>query len=209
LTDALAANELLQSLPSIGGMDDSPRGRVLRAAAYLFHVQGYARTTVRELAQLIGIQSGSLFHHFKSKDEILCAVMAEAIIYNLGQMHCAVSENDTPEAQLKALIRAELESINGNTSYAMAVLVYEWNAITKDQQQPLLAMRQEYEGLWLAVLEALKAQSSLAHDAFIWRRLISGATFGTAMWYNPKGRVNLDELTEMTLALALGAAAAS
>jgi len=65
----------LDDLPQVGGLNDSPRGRVLRAAAYLFHLQGYSRTTVREIAQVVGIQSGSLFHHFKTKEDILCAVM--------------------------------------------------------------------------------------------------------------------------------------
>lgn len=202
--NSLAVAQVLNELPPIGGMDDSPRGRVLRAAAYLFHEQGYARTTVRELAQVIGIQSGSLFHHFKSKDDILCAVMKEAIVYNLQQMHHAIAQGTTAKEQLKGLIRAELESINGNTSKAMAVLVYEWNTITKEQQQPLLAMRQEYESIWLKVLKELKIAGQIEHDTFIWRRLISGATFGTALWYKPNGRISLEELTDVTLAMAMG-----
>ncbi len=200
----LMSPELLHALPAIGGMDDSPRGRVLRAAAYLFHEQGYARTTVRELAQMVGIQSGSLFHHFKSKDAILCAVMSEAIIYNLQQMHQAIESGATPAERLKGLIRAELESINGNTSHAMAVLVYEWNAITEQQQVPLLAMREEYESLWVNVLDDLIQEGKLKHDAFIWRRLISGSTFGTALWYKSNGRVSIAELTEVSFAMAMG-----
>lgn len=194
---------LLHALPPIGGMDDSPRGRVLRAAAYLFHEQGYARTTVRELALMVGIQSGSLFHHFKSKDAILCAVMEEAIIYNLQQMHHAIKQGATPTERLKGLILAELESINGKTSHAMSVLVYEWNAITEQQQEPLLAMREEYESLWLKVLDDLKLEGKVNHDTFICRRLISGATFGTALWFKPNGRISIPELAEVTLAMAL------
>jgi AcrR family transcriptional regulator len=194
----------LHELPPIGGMDDSPRGRVLRAAAYLFHKQGYARTTVRELALVIGIQSGSLFHHFKSKDDILCAVMEEAIVYNLAQMREAIALGSTPSQRLHGLIKAELESINGNTSRAMAVLVYEWNAISREQQAPLLAIRDVYENLWIEVLNDLRAEGHLKHDAFIWRRLISGVTFGTALWYKPTGRVSLAELTEITYAMAMG-----
>ena len=72
----------LEKIPSFGNLDDSPRGRVLRAAAHLFRVQGYSGTTVREIAALVGIQSGSLFHHFRSKEEILFVVMKEVIIYN-------------------------------------------------------------------------------------------------------------------------------
>ncbi len=199
----LAAIQMLSELPPIGGMDDSPRGRVLRAAAFLFHKQGYTRTTVRELAQVIGIQSGSLFHHFKSKDDILCAVMEEALIYNLKQMHDAIAKEPNAEARLKGLIQAELKSLHGNTSKAMAVLVYEWNAISIEQQKPLLEIRNEYEALWLGVLEDLKKQGKLKHDAFIWRRLISGSTFGTALWFKSNGSLTLEGLTEITFAMAM------
>ena len=44
--------------------------------------QGFERTTVRDWrASAVGIQSGSIFHHFKSKDEILRSVMEETIRY--------------------------------------------------------------------------------------------------------------------------------
>lgn len=49
---------------------DSARGKLLQTAAHLFRNKGFERTTVRDLASAVGIQSGSIFHHFKSKDEI-------------------------------------------------------------------------------------------------------------------------------------------
>ena len=54
---------------------DSARGNLLQAAAHLFRNKGYERTTVRDLASAVGIQSGSIFHHFKSKVEILRACL--------------------------------------------------------------------------------------------------------------------------------------
>ena len=74
----------IEQIPKIVCFDDSPRGRLLLGAAYLFYKQGYDKTTVRQLGEFIGIQSGSLFHHFKSKDDILATVMEQTIIYNLN-----------------------------------------------------------------------------------------------------------------------------
>ena len=67
---------------AINGIDDSPRGRLLSAAAHLFRDKGFDRTTVRDIAASVGIQSGSIFHHFKSKEDILFAVMEEVIQFN-------------------------------------------------------------------------------------------------------------------------------
>ena len=109
----------IEQIPNIPCFDDSPRGRLLHGAAYLFHKQGYDKTTVRELAQFIGIQSGSLFHHFKSKDDILAHVMEQTIIYNLARLNDAATQSTDPEQQLRALIKP-------NSSQLLEILVQPW-----------------------------------------------------------------------------------
>lgn len=202
----MEAMQSLEDIPHMGGLDDSPRGRVLRAAAHLFCSQGYERTTVRDLARVVGIQSGSLFHHFKTKEDILYGVMEEAIRYNHARMQEAVTRGSTPRERLRGLIRAELESINGDTGDAMSVLVYEWNALSADNQRPLLAMRAEYEALWEGVLADAREQGMTTQDPFIARRLVGGAISWTRMWYKRNGPLSLDQLSEMVLEMALGRA---
>src|SRR6218665_3055224 len=175
--------QALSDIPHMGGLDDSPRGRVLRAAAHLFCTQGYERTTVRDLARVVGIQSGSLFHHFKTKQDILHAVMEEGIRYNLAGMEALVAEGRSPRDTLLGLIRAELESINGDTGDAMTVLVHEWKALEPDNQTRLLELRERYEKLWLDVLAELRVQGLVQHDPFVWRRLLFGGISWTRMWY--------------------------
>lgn len=199
-----ALSPTLSSIPVMGGLDDSPRGRVLRAAAHLFRTQGYARTTVRDLARVVGIQSGSLFHHFKTKEDILLAVMEEGIRFNLERMKEAVAPEDGPRQQLRRLIRAELESIMGETGDAMTVLVYEWGAVSPDKQRELLALREDYEACWMQALKAAHEQGLLRHDPFITRRLLAGAVNWTRNWYKPDGPVTLEQLAEQVLEMALG-----
>lgn len=199
----MSAVQTLSNIPHMGGLDDSPRGRVLRAAAHLFRTQGYERTTVRDLARVVGIQSGSLFHHFKTKEDILCAVMEEAITYNTARMREAVEQGGSTREKLLGLIRAELESINGDTGDAMAVLFFEWQGISADKQKLLLEMRSRYESYWLDVLTAARSEGLITHDPFLWRRLLSGAIAWTVMWYKRQGPVPVAELAEMTLDMAL------
>ena len=189
----------LDALPQMGGLDNSARGKVLRVAAYLFQQKGYARTTVRELATMVGIQSGSLFHHFKTKDEILIAIMQEAICFNTARLEHDIQQVTGTINQIKALILAELQSINGDSGSAMAVLVFEWDTLTQKQQAPLLNMRDNYENIWLDVLKRAQAEGIIQHSPFIWRRLIGGAIAWTVTWYNPKGTMSLEQLSEVLL----------
>ena len=193
----------IEQIPNIPCFDDSPRGRLLHGAAYLFHHPGYAPPPARELPQCTGIPSGTLFHHLQSKDDILAHVMEQTIIYNLARLNDAATQYTDPEQQLRALIKAELISITGDTGAAMAVLVYEWFALSKEKQDYLLKMRNEYEQIWLDVIEKLRTQGKVKHDAFIWRRLIGGAISWTVTWYKSEGKVKIDELTEMVWEMAL------
>ncbi|QBM16222.1 hypothetical protein MARI_03020 [Marinobacter sp. JH2] len=180
----------------------SARGRLLAEAATLFRDKGYERTTVRDLAAAVGIQSGSLFHHFRTKEEILKAVMVETIRLNTAVMRAAVERESAPEAKLRALIHAELESINGRTGEAMAVLVYEWRSLSESSQEEVLALREVYEGLWLSVLQQLKDGGQLSSDVFIARRMLTGALSWTVTWYRPeRGGLTLDGLTDEVMAM--------
>ena len=111
----------------------SAKGRLMRAAAHLFKTKGYERTTVRELGAAVGIQSGSLFHHFKSKEDILLGVMEETIIINMARMHEALKQSESIKERLLSLITCELESVHKDTGEAMSVLVYEWRSL-KDRK---------------------------------------------------------------------------
>ena len=193
----------IHNIQPIACFDHSPKGRLLLGAAYLFHKQGYAKTTVRELANFIGIQSGSLFHHFTSKDDILANVMKQTIIYNHDRLLNAIQQSDDPQQQLKNLIKAELISITGDTGSAMAVLVYEWQALSQERQDELLKMRNAYEDIWLDVIHQLRELGKIKHDTFIWRRLMGGAIAWTVTWYRPDGKMSIDELTEMVWEMAI------
>ena len=194
----------LERIPSFGCLDDSPRGRVLRAAAHLFRVNGYEGTTVREIASLVGIQSGSLFHHFKSKEEILFTVMKEVIEYTSAKQNDAINQVVSYRDKLKALIISELYAINGVTCDAMTVLVFEWNALSRAHQHDLLELRTAYENTWVGILQQLKAETGYVQSAHVWRKFLVGSIAWTVTWFKKDGSLSLEDLAEQLLLMALG-----
>jgi TetR/AcrR family transcriptional regulator, cholesterol catabolism regulator len=179
------------------GPPETPKQRILRAAAHLFRTQGYDRTTVRELADAVGILSGSLFHHFPSKEAILEAVMADVIALNTTRLERSLRAACSPLERLRALVHSELVSIHGETGEAMSLLFLEWRSLRADAQQRLLAMRDRYEANWLDALRAVGHA-----EPFVLRRLLTGAIAHTATWYRPEGPMDLDSLTDCVTALA-------
>lgn len=197
----------MQELVASGQVTDpeSPRGKLLQEAARLFRRKGYERTTVRDLANAVGIQSGSIFHHFKSKEEILRSVMEETVIYNTALLRAALSEASDLRERVLALIRGELQSIIGGTGEAMAVLVYEWRSLSEEGKAQVLALRDQYEQVWLGVLEEARAAGYVQSDPFILRRFLTGALSWTTTWYRPDGPMTLDSLAAEALAMVIRA----
>ncbi|MED5610717.1 MULTISPECIES: TetR/AcrR family transcriptional regulator [Pseudomonas] len=206
--DDQKAREVMLELVANGQVTDpeSARGKLLQTAAHLFRAKGYERTTVRDLAGAVGIQSGSIFHHFKSKDEILRSVMEETILYNTALMRAALADAEDLRERLLALIRCELQSIMGGTGEAMAVLVYEWRSLSPEGQAYILGLRDIYEQMWLDVLGEARAAGFCEGDPFILRRFLTGALSWTMTWFRQDGSMTLDDLAEQALLLVYKAA---
>lgn len=186
----------------------SPKGALLAAAAALFRSQGYSRTTVRDLARSVGIQSGSIFHHFKTKEDILEAVMAETIIVCTEQMQNAVADpNLSTTAKIQALLECEIESILGETGRGLGVLVFEWNSLSQDKRSRVLELRAGYEGIWLGVFDQAQAEGILVMEPAILRRFLTGSLSWIVNWYKPEGDLQVPQLAELAMRMLIRQAA--
>lgn len=179
---------------------DSPRGRLLDCSARLFRQKGYERTTVRDIAAAVGIQSGSIFHHFPTKEAILQAVMSEALVYFTEQLRDAIEAQEGAEQKLLACIRSELEfTVADDTSAVMSVLITEWRCLSAAHQKDILEYRAGYEQLWMHVLSDANSSGVIEGDEFILRRMLAGGIHWTTTWFQPDGKMSIDELAQETL----------
>ena len=180
-----------------------PRGRILAVAAKQFCANGYSSTTVRDLAAEVGILSGSIFHHFKNKEEILFCVMQEVVLamdYVLAQ---SLSESGTVKQRLRSLIATELLFIHGTTHNASSVLVSEWRALSSEHQAQVLNSRKSYDGLWLEILSQAQREKLIVNDPVLLHKLLHGAMAWSQHWYQPDGTVTMDQLIDQVLNLAI------
>jgi len=183
---------------------DTARGRLLAAAAGLFREKGYAGTTVRDIAGAVGILSGSLFHHFSSKEDILFAVMESVIAAMRRDLEAALADASTPQARVRALIAVELAYLHGPASNATSVLFHDWRALSPERQTPLLQGRDAYFALWHDTLAQAHAAELTALEPEVLRQFLHGALAWTSFWYRPEGGLSLDALTDRAVALAVG-----
>lgn len=177
---------------------------ILRAAASLFRKKGYERTSVRELAEAVGLQSGSLFHHFKTKDEILVEVMKQGLALASAFVISAIAPASTPQLKVKALFRAYLIAMlsEQHRDY-MTVLLYDFRSLSPVLARKVNQFRSDLETRWQAVLDDAFPPDKSGVGVRIKAQFIFGAMNWALQWYNPKGTLSLDELAEQFASLSL------
>ncbi len=165
-------------------MNDSPRRKELtRQAAQLFVQEGFDRTTVRMLAQEMGIKSGSLFHHFRDKQEILAAVIEEGTENALGIARAALDDCDSnPASRLHAMARAHLETLLTDRN-AHVVALYEWRRLDAPARaiSATCAMPTRHSGRGD---RRCPGRRLIRGDRFLVSRFVMGALNWTVRWYD-------------------------
>lgn len=200
------SEEIRNELIADGRITDpkSARGAVLNTAASLFRRKGYLQTKVRDIGREAGILPGSIFHHYRSKDEILRTVMEESVILNLARLKRALQARPGLEERLRTLISVELYAMNGETGEAWSVMVDEWRNLSDEGKATILRLREEYEGIWLGALREAHAAGLVSMEPDILRKLLAGSVHWTPTWFRHGGGLSLDDLTDRVWQLATG-----
>ncbi len=175
---------------------ESAKGRLLREARQLFKEKGFTKTTVRDIAAAVGILSGSIFHHFPNKEDILRCVMEETIRVSLARLKSELEGVDTTEDQIRTLIRCELDAIYGREGQDFTILVSEWRSLNPSSQAKVLEFREVYENLWHQVFNDAQAQGLSPLGGVVLRGFVRGALVDTINWYKLDGKLSLEQLAE-------------
>jgi AcrR family transcriptional regulator len=176
--------------------DSGRRGQLLRESARLFREQGYHGTSVRDIAAATGLQSGSWVYHFKTKQDILAAVMEQGLQQALERIEAIDREGLPPREYFRALLRTHLDTLLGPGQDFIPVLLYDWRSLDKRGRERVIALQKRYEQVWEDVIRALQRDGDWALPTRIDRLLMFGALNWIAQWYRPRGPLSVAQLVD-------------
>lgn len=166
---------------------DSRLPQVLDAAARLLRSHGYEGASVRRIAQAAGMQPGSLYCHFATKDELLVAVYLRGVEQITEAVLAAIKPHDDPWDRLEAACVAHLEAILRDDDYAQVVVRVRPTDAPAAQPR-LVELRNRYEALFSELLQQLPLARGTDRHAL--RLMLMGALNWSQTWYRPDGRFN-------------------
>src|SRR5438105_1548918 len=176
--------------------ESNRRDELLRVSAKLFRETGFDGTSIRDISAAAGMHSGSPFYHFKTKHDILVAVMEQGLAEGLRKTEEVIALNVPPEQKLTKLIRAQLGTILEEGSDFIPVLLYDWRSLNTANRRRIVALKDRYDTLWQQVIDELTRAGHRPGDAQLMRLLILGAVNWTGTWYRTGGRLSLDDIAE-------------
>jgi TetR/AcrR family transcriptional regulator, cholesterol catabolism regulator len=184
--------------------------RLLEPAVALFSRQGYAATSTREVASLLGMQKASLYYHIESKEDLLYFICKDSLERIREDVEAALVKAQEGKAQggleqTRALIRAHVESMLRDQAEHATTLA-EMHSLSPARKAQVVALRDRYEDLVRSVLENAQSTGALRTDIGV--KYLSLGLLGLVnrvlVWYRRRGPLSPAELGQLLAAIFLG-----
>ncbi|MEZ0072395.1 TetR/AcrR family transcriptional regulator [Planotetraspora sp. GP83] len=182
------------------GAASERRDHLVKLAAELFARKGFQATTVREIADEAGILSGSLYHHFDSKETIVDEVLRTFLEDLIARYRVALENAGEPRAILSEMVRIGFGTLEPHRA-AITVMQNDWNylrSLPGDRFDYLVRAEDEVERMWVEQIKRGQASGQFRSDVDpkLTYRMIRDTIWVAVRWFRPGGRLNTEGLAE-------------
>ena len=182
----------------------SRRAEIQEKAAEVFSERGYRGASVEELARRVGLRKGSLYHHVRSKEQLL----GEVLLRGMELLHGGIPGPEAaplpPAEKVRAAIRFHLEWMAAEP-HVTGVFLREMRNLPPRLRRRMQAEVKGFEGRWVALIRAGMAAGAFRPDldpkftVFA----ILGLVNSVHRWYRPEGRLSMKRIADLCADLVL------
>jgi TetR/AcrR family transcriptional regulator, cholesterol catabolism regulator len=181
----------------------SRKEQIELTATSLFKEKGFAATSMRDMAQALGIEAASIYSHIRSKEEILqriCFRMADEFF---EAINTAEAENTNASEKLIKAIAAHVQVLTRNTE-ASAVFLNEWRHLSDPFHGEFLSMRDTYEERFRAIIRSgiESGEFQVPDEKFAALTILSGLNW-IHTWFKPAGKMSPQQIATNLSAMLL------
>ncbi|GAA2342762.1 TetR/AcrR family transcriptional regulator [Saccharopolyspora halophila] len=179
------------------------RAELLAIAAELFATRGFLATTVRDIADAAGILSGSLYHHFDSKESMVDEILREFLDDQRRTNERVVREAADPRSAITELIRQAFGALLRHPA-AIAIFQNESKHLAQfDRFDYLPTVADEFEDTWIEALHAGQQAGVFREDLDLklTYRFIRDTVWTAVHWYDPQGKHSPQAIAEQYITI--------
>ncbi|MFC4906384.1 TetR/AcrR family transcriptional regulator [Actinomadura gamaensis] len=174
------------------------REHLVKLAAELFAEKGFQATTVRNIADEAGILSGSLYHHFDSKESIVDEILSGFFEEIMTRYREVIDQGEDPRATIAGLVRIAFGTLEPHRA-AITVMQNDWNYLKGMERFAYLTKSEdEVEKMWVDTIKAGQEQGLFRSDVDpkLTYRMIRDTVWVAVRWFKPGGRLDAQGLAE-------------
>lgn len=174
---------------------------LLNNALNLFAEKGFHETTLNDIASASNLTKGGLYHHLQSKEEILFLLHERFITEGITKLNKIDMKELSPEVKFIELLKTHLDIIH---EYKPDITLFfmEIDNLSAEKYYYIKNKRTEYENFFMKSLEeGIKQGLFAVNDSKVALMFILGASNFMYHWYDPNGKLTIEELKDIYLGL--------
>ncbi|MEV5571566.1 TetR/AcrR family transcriptional regulator [Spirillospora sp. NPDC052269] len=174
------------------------REHLVKLAAELFAEKGFQATTVRNIADEAGILSGSLYHHFDSKESIVDEILSGFFEEIMTRYREVIDRGEDPRTTIAGLVRIAFGTLEPHRA-AITVMQNDWNYLKGMERFAYLTKSEdEVEKMWVDTIKAGQEQELFRPDVDpkLTYRMIRDTVWVAVRWFKPGGRLDAQGLAD-------------
>jgi AcrR family transcriptional regulator len=177
---------------------------ILRNAARIFAEKNYHSTTMRDISRATNVSLAGLYHYCKSKEELLYLIQDNCFGQVLERLEERLLEVDDPLTKLRIFIENHLSFFAANMA-EMKVLSHEAESLAGDLHTHVSSKKDKYTKLARTILKEIQQQQDVRDqiDLTVATYALFGMMNWIYNWYDPQGKLKVNELVENVTRLFL------
>jgi len=170
--------------------ENAPRALIMDVATHLFGKQGFTGTSMRDIAQGVGVLPGSLYAHINSKETLLVEIVEDGIDRFIAAVEPIVASNIAPEIKLRDAMKAHVEVVADNVERSQVVF-HQWRYLEADNLSHAISKRNQYGQYFEDIIEIGKKKGNFlpSLDTKLAARTVLGALNWTPEWLDTDGKL--------------------
>jgi len=192
------------------GVDRRNRdSEVVAAAVQVFHQKGYAAATIQDVADVVGVLKGSLYHYISSKEDLLFRILTESHAQARELMDQIMEMDATPLERLRTWIDSMYRWYATNVERA-SVYITQHHNLTGERAEAMRTQAREFEHFLRELLAEAKGAGALRADldTRMAARFLLGSLNSVPRWYHPGGSTSPEDLAREFTRMSLAAVTA-
>ena len=182
------------------------RNRMLTAAARCFNIKGYSGTSLKDLADLLGLTDAALYYYVRNKQELVYLCYVRAADLGREAMQRAIDEGEDGLETVRRYLRYHIEYMVGDQG--PIAIMSEIPSLKPEHREEVLELSRRHSAAFEALLERGIADGSIAPcDVRMTGNAIMGSLNWIPKWFHGDQAVAMKILEEFPRILSAGLAA--